>query len=139
MWRRKKVIVGATLAAVLLFGSLGGVALADENDSQPRAVFGDLWDRVLEIYEENTSTAIDQEALKDAFTEARTETMATRLQNMVDEGTMTQDEADQLLEWMQSRPDAPAGFGSRGAGFRGHGGFHGMGGMHGFGGLCPVE
>ena len=65
--------------------------------------------------------------------------MATRLQNMVDEGTMTQDEADELLEWMQSRPDAPAGFGSRGAGFRGHGGFHGMGGMHGFGGLCPVE
>ena len=61
MWRRKKVIVGAILAAVLLFGSLGGVALADEDDSQPRAVLGALWDRVLEIYEENTSTTIDQE------------------------------------------------------------------------------
>ncbi|MFC2065855.1 hypothetical protein ACFLUO_02170 [Chloroflexota bacterium] len=41
MWRSKKVIVGVILAAVLLFGSLGGVALADdpENEIHPRAEF----------------------------------------------------------------------------------------------------
>jgi len=139
MWRRKKVIVAAILAAVLLFGSFGGVALADEDDSQPRAVLGALWDRVLEIYEENTGTAIDQETLKDAFAQARDENGETRIQNLVDEGTITQDEADEFLEWLQSKPDAPAGFGIKGAGFRGHDGFHGIGGMRGFGGLCPVE
>jgi len=139
MWRRKKVIVGAILAAVLLFGSLSGVAIADEDDSQPRAVFGTLWDRVCEIYEENTGTAIDQEALKDAFAQARADTRETHILNLVDEGRITQDEADELLEWLQSRPDVPAGFGSRGAGFSGHDGFRGMGGMHGFGGLCPAE
>ena len=32
MWRSKKFIVGAVLVTVLLFGSLGGVALADDGD-----------------------------------------------------------------------------------------------------------
>ena len=44
MWRSKKLIVGVVLAAVLLAGSLGGVALANgvnEDDSQPRAEFLD--------------------------------------------------------------------------------------------------
>ena len=45
MWRSKKFIVGVVLAAVLLFGSIGGVALAQENESdsgdnnQPRIEF----------------------------------------------------------------------------------------------------
>ena len=45
MWRNKKVIVGAILVVVLLFGSLGGVVLAQENENdnednnQPRIEF----------------------------------------------------------------------------------------------------
>ena len=41
MWRSKKLIVGVVLAAVLLLGSLGGIALADdsENEIQPRMGF----------------------------------------------------------------------------------------------------
>ncbi|MFC2003887.1 hypothetical protein ACFLV4_08130, partial [Chloroflexota bacterium] len=41
MWRSKKLIIGVVLAVVLLFGSLGGVALADEpeNEIHPRAEF----------------------------------------------------------------------------------------------------
>ena len=45
MWRSKKLIVGVALAAVLLFGSLGGVVLAQENgddngdNNQPRVEF----------------------------------------------------------------------------------------------------
>jgi len=33
MWRSRKLIVGVVLAAVLLLGSLGGIALAQENES----------------------------------------------------------------------------------------------------------
>ncbi|MFC1917678.1 hypothetical protein ACFLXH_03395 [Chloroflexota bacterium] len=36
MWRSKKFIIGVVLAAVLLFGSLGGVALADDGGDNPQ-------------------------------------------------------------------------------------------------------
>jgi len=137
MWRSKKLIVGVVLAAALLFGSLGGVVLAADNgdDSQPGALFGALWDKVCAIYEEKTGDTLDQEALKDSFVQARSEMRAealqNRLQSLVDEGQITQEQADEYLEWQQSRPDVPVQFG-----FRGHGGFRGMGGMRGFGVPC---
>ena len=141
MWRRKKLIVVAVLVAVMLAGSIGGAVLAADNgdDSQPEARYGALWDKVSEIYEQKTGVALDQEALKDAFAQARSEVrdeaLQNRLQNLVDEGKIAQEEADQYLEWWQSRPDVLNGFG-----FGGRGGFRGMGGAHGWGGPCvPTE
>ena len=139
MRRRKKLIIAAVLTAVLLFGTLGGIALAQDNgDSNgPAAKFAALWDRVGEIYQQKTGDALDQEALKEALAEARTEmrvqALEDRLQNLVEEGTITQEEADEYLNWQKARPDVPAGFG-----FKGRGGFRGMGGMRGFGGPCPT-
>ena len=34
--------------------------------------------------------------------------MNSQLKNLVDEGKMTQEEADRYLEWWQSRPDSEA-------------------------------
>ncbi|MFC1932984.1 hypothetical protein ACFLXU_05080 [Chloroflexota bacterium] len=139
MWRSKKFIVIALLATVLLVGSIGGIALAadEEDSSQPDTIL----DRVAEILVEE-GVDITSEQLEDAFTEAqsemRDEAMKNRLQNLVDQGKLSQDEADEYLEWQQARPDVSFGFGFRGdGGFRGHGGMRGFGGMHGFGGLCP--
>ena len=142
MWRSKKFIAGVVLAAVLLAGSIGGVALAadnGDNDNQPGTSFQALWDKVSVIYEQKTGVALDQEALKDAFAQAqselRTEALQSRLQDLVGQGKITQEQADQYLKWQQEKPDFPAGFG-----FKGLGGFHGMGGMRGFGGPCaPAE
>ena len=141
MWRRKKFIMVAVLAAVVLVGSIGGVVLAADNgeDSQPEAKCGAWLDRVREIYEQNTGVVIDQEALEDAIAQARsemhTEALQIRLQSLVDQGKITQEQADEYLKWQEARPDVPAGFG-----FKGHGGFRGMGGMRGFGGPCaPTE
>ena len=151
MWRSKKVIVGAVLAAVMLLASIGGAAMADTGDgSGLKAKFGEYFDRVCEIYEENTGVAIDQEALRDAFTQARgemcpealqdgrmidPEAMQERLQNLVGEGRITQEQADKMIERWESVTDGGEGFG-----FKGRVGFHGMGGMRGFGGLCaPAE
>lgn len=130
MWRSKKVIVGAVLAVVLLFGSLGGVALANNgDDSAPKARFGELLDRVSEIYQEKTGANLDQEALKDAFAQARNEMQKeatqNRLKSMVEQGMITQEQADEFLQWQQSRPDVPFGFG-----FKGHGGPRGFPGPH---------
>jgi hypothetical protein len=153
MWRSKKFVVVALLAAVLLVGSIGGVAFAQtENgdESQPKTRCGDLLDKVCEIYEQNTGVTIDQEALKDAFSQAQgemknrfemrpqalqnrpemgPEAMQNHLQNLVDKGKITQEQADALQEWWEARPDVTVGFGFPG----GHGGFHpapGMGGLY---------
>ena len=141
MWRSKRFIVIA-LAAVLLVGSAVGVVVAgengDEQGSPPEAQHEALLDRVCEIYEDNTGDDIDPEALQAAVAQAqrelRDEAMQNRLQNLVEQGKISQGEADQYLEWWQARPDAAVGFGCRG-----HGRFRGIGGPLGWGGPCVTE
>jgi len=122
MWRRKKFIVVALLAAVVLVGSIGGVVLAQtENgdDSQPKTLLARVAEKL----------GINQQKLEDAFAEAQSEmwdeALDSRLQYLVDQGKITQDEADQYKEWWQSRPDVPIRFG-----------FRGRGGLRVWGGLC---
>jgi len=139
MRRNKKFIIFTTLAAVLLAGSVGGIALATDNgdNSQPKAQHGVMLDRICEIYQQKTGAAIDKEALKDAFAQAASEmrgkalenrpeispeAIQNRLQKLVDEGKITQEQTNEYLERWQSRPDIPVRFG-----FPGHGGFRGMG------------
>lgn len=128
MWRRKKFIFAAILAAMILVVGIGGVVLAADNgdDNQTETKRGALVDRALEIYEEQTGVAIDKDVLKDAFTQAkgelRDEALQNRLDNLVADGVITQEEADEYLEWWQSKPDISNGFGLRGHGRIGMGG-----------------
>jgi len=136
MKRSRKFVLVAVLATLALVGSISGVVLAQNgDDSQANAAKQALLDRVCEIYQQNTGVTIDQQALKDAFAQARSEKLQealdSRLQYLVDEGKITQDEADQYKEWWQSRPDVPVGLA-----------FGGHGGPRGWGGLCappPAE
>jgi len=127
MWRNKKFIIVALLTIALLAGSIGGVVLAadDGNNSQPKAQGVDILEKVCAIYQQKTGVAIDQEALKAAFVQAQGEMQKereqARLQSLVEQGKLTQEQADKYLEWWQSRPDVPFGF-------PGHGGFRGAGG-----------
>ena len=119
MRRSKKFVLVTVLATVVLVGSITGVVLAQNgDDSQPKAGPEALLGRVCEIYQQNTGDDIDPEALKDAFAEARgemlQEALQNRLQYLVEQGKITQDEADQYLEWQQSRPHVPVKFGFRG-------------------------
>jgi len=166
MWRSKKLIVVVVLAAVLVFGGIGGVVLAQtENDevSPPMSLLARVAAKL----------GIDEQVLKDTIAEARSEmqdeALDSRLANLVAEGKITNEEADQYKAWLQARPDMepfqqqlkewgqarpdippelkewqearpdiplPGPFGP----FGGHGGFPGMGGMRGFGGPCaPAE
>ncbi len=118
MWKSKKFILIALLAVIVLVGSTVGVVFAQtENgdESQPKTLLG----RVAEILD------IDQQKLEDAFAQARSEmrdeALDSRLQNLVDQGLITQDEANQYKEWWQSRPamQLPRPFGRLGGhGFR---------------------
>jgi len=130
MRRSKKFIIAAVLATVVLVGGVGGAVLAqneNEGENQPQSQRAILLDRVCAIYEENTGTAIDPQALQDAFVQAqsemRTEVLQNRLQYRVEQGHITDEQAGQYLEWWQSKPDAPVKFG-----FKGHGRL---------GGCCP--
>jgi len=140
MWRHKKLILMATLAIVVLAGALGGAALAqDEDTEQVQAADrqGALLDKVGAIYEQNTGVTLDLEQLRTAFTEAhremRVEAEQNRLQALVGDGVLTQEQADEYLNWLQSRPDVPLG------GPLGQGGMGGLcergPGGHGFGGM----
>jgi hypothetical protein len=129
MWRSKKFIAIVVAAVLVIGGSVGGTLAADtgnEDECSPGTQHAAMLDRVCAIYQENTGTTIDSQALQDAFAQAqsemREEAMQNRLQNRVEQGEIFQDEADQYLEWWQSKPDVQTGFGFRGPGFRGMGG-----------------
>ena len=136
MWRSKKFIIAVVLATVILAGSIGGIALANDDADDSESVT--LFDRVAAILVDE-GISVTSEQLKDAFNQAqsdiRTEALKDHLASLIEEGTITQSEADEYLEWWGAKPDISVGFG-----FRSRGGFHGMRGMRGFGGLCaPVE
>jgi len=112
MWRNKKVIFVA-LMVVVIAASTAVVAFAqtasDDQSQTPESREAALLTKVAAIYETNTGTAIDADALTTAFSQAQkemaTEALNTRLQNMVSNGKLTQEQADQYKQWLQSRPD----------------------------------
>jgi hypothetical protein len=83
--------------------------IATAEQSQPADRHDAILDRACAIYEDEMGVAIDSEKLKDALDQAqselRDEALQNLLENLVDEGKMTRGEADQYLEWWQSRPD----------------------------------
>ena len=109
MRRSKKLIIAAALMAVLVFGSIGGIALADDNgdDSQPGAFFGALWDKVSAIYEQKTGDTLDQEALKEALTQARSDMRDEAIQTLADEGKIGRDVVDAAIAQFGIEADAP--------------------------------
>jgi len=103
IWRSKKLLVSAVLAAALVVGSIGGAVLAADNgdtdNSQPRTLLA----RVAEILD------VDQQELEDAFAQAREEMWVEAqdlyLQKLVDEGRITTQQAEELKAWWDARPD----------------------------------
>ncbi len=101
MWRSKKFMFGAIAAAVILVASLGGVALAQtENTSGSGKT---LLGRVATIL------GIEQQKVEDAFAQAQKDMQAEALDNylkgLVDQGKITQEHANQYKSWWQSKPD----------------------------------
>jgi hypothetical protein len=150
MLKKKKWLIIGVLCVVVLAGVFGGFAIASANDGD--AANSTLMDKVAEIYQKNTGTAIDAQELQKAFTEAgttfRTEACNKVLQKLVDEGKITQEQADawkawmaarpsnplsdEFKTWMESHPDIPGMFGLGNSGRDGFGPMP-FGGRHGFG------
>ena len=123
MWRTKRFIIAAVLAAVVAVGTIGGVALAQDNgENDPTAREGEILERVCAIYEENTGVAIDQEALEEAMDQAHSEmqaaAMEAQLAEMVENGIIDEAQAQEFQEWLETRPDVPMAPGMCGRGMR---------------------
>ena len=132
MWKNKKAVLLAALAVAVLIGAIAtGVAFAQSgtgnqtgNGNETQTKYEALLNRVSQIYKEKTGVTIDVQQLKDSFAQAQTEmrndALKSWLQNLVSKGTITQDQADQYLQWWQAKPDVPL-IGPRGPGFGCHG------------------
>ena len=113
MRRSRKIILAALLGIVVLFGSIGGVALAqtDEDESQPETRHGAMLDRICEIYNANPERPgdIDSELLKDAFAQARselrTEAREKIRERLIEEGKITEEQLAELEAWLAARPE----------------------------------
>ena len=115
MWRSKKFLI-PVITIVVLGATLGGVAIAqadDENSGNRTQIVKDnMLDKVAEIYEKNTGTAIDADELQKAFDEAgqaiQDEALDNFLQKLVEDGKINQEQADQYKAWLDARPAFPA-------------------------------
>jgi len=115
VWKNKKVVLLAALAVAVLIGSIAaGVTFAQSgsgNETQTNTRYEALLNKVATIYQQNTGVTIDPQQLETAFTQAQNEmqneALQTWLQNLVSKGTITQQQADQYLQWWQSRPNTP--------------------------------
>ena len=131
---KKKIFlpVAATMIAISIF--TGGVVMAqgngtDNGTTQTGVVqsFASRVAAILGIDETQVQNAMDQ-----AQQEMHNDAMKSKLDAMVAQGRITQDQADQYYQWYQSRPEGIQGFGGPGFGFEFHGHGHGhFGGMRG--------
>ena len=103
MKRILKFILPAVLVAAMLVTGIPSTALAQDGEVPERR--GALTARVAEILD------IDQQelegALRQAQMEFRGEALDTRLQELIAEGTLTQEQANAHKAWIEARPDVP--------------------------------
>jgi hypothetical protein len=115
MWKRKKfIILGVVLAVVILVGATAGVAFAQTGAAKTpvaqvtSAVAGfsdNLTARIAKIL------GIDQQKLDAAIKQANTDLQNQRLDDylnqLVQSGKITNDQANQYKTWLNSRPNIP--------------------------------
>ena len=106
MWRSKKFVNGVAVIVVLILGSLGGIALAADNGGGSQSKT--LLDRVAEILVDK-GVDITSDQLQEAFNEARSqmqdEALDNYLEKLVNDGRITQEQANRYKAWLQARPD----------------------------------
>ena len=108
MRTKRKWLIVAVLAAVIILtaGVIGGVSYAQSNGATTNVdPQKSLLGRVAIIL------GIDQQKVENAFTQAQKEmqdeALDNHLKSLVEQGVITQQQADQYKQWWQSRPDMP--------------------------------
>ena len=115
----RKVRIGISLViAVVAVATISfNIALAQGNEGDDSNA-SKLAITVAEIL--GLDTAVVDDAIKQAREELRDEAIQNKLNTMVEKGRLTQGQADEYLNWIQSRPEGMPGIGKRHWGHWGH-------------------
>lgn len=104
MSKRVKILISVAVAILLLAIGATAMVMAQEEPTPPESGAKGLLARVAEIL------GIPEEELVNAFKQAqqelREEAFTKFLDKAVEEGLITQEEADQIKEWWEQRPEA---------------------------------
>ncbi len=119
---KKWLVIPALMVA--LVGLMGGAALAQTEDPQGTSPVKSLVARVAEKLGLSETTV--QDALDESRQEMQGEIIDRKLNRLVENGTLTQEEADDYGDWLDARPETGPTMGAFG-GFEGrrHGRAHG--------------
>ncbi|MDO8578100.1 MAG: hypothetical protein Q7R50_02850 [Dehalococcoidales bacterium] len=113
MWRNKKMVLIAVMAAILLAAGISGAVYAKAGGT---AAGNEVLNQAANVTSSNDTLmaraakilGIDQQKLQDAIKQARgdmqNEKLDKYLQNLIDQGKITQAQADKFKAWWQSRP-----------------------------------
>ena len=123
--KKRYWLTGTIVAAVMLLGIMGGVAMAQETDDEDgdstKQTFAARVADILDLDETTVQDAMDQ-----AREEMREEALQAKLDWLVENGHITQEQADEYEEWIESRPEGLSpkmfgGFGKKHHRFKGRG------------------
>ncbi|MFC1859995.1 hypothetical protein ACFLYC_00240 [Chloroflexota bacterium] len=105
MSKKLKVLISAVVVALLLTVGATVTVMAEEEEITPAEESGEnaLMVRVAEILgiDEADLTA----AFNQAYQEMRENTFISRLEKAVEDGDITQEQADEIIEWWGEKPE----------------------------------
>ena len=113
--KKRYWLTGTIVAAVMLLGIMGGVAMAQETDDEDGdSTKQSFAARVAEILGLDETTV--QDAMDEAKAEMKEEALQAKLDWLVENGHMTQEQADEYKTWIESKPEglSPKMFGGFG-------------------------
>ena len=121
--KKPRWLVAGLLVGILTAGIMGGTVLAHTSGDDGGSPIQSLASRVADIL--GLDEADVQGALEQARTEMRSDILQHRLDYQVEQGLITQEQADEYLEWYQARPEGLSPRHHRGfGGFGFHGRWH---------------
>lgn len=101
--KRHRWLAAGLLMGILAVGIAGGTVLAHTNTEDGGSPIQSIASRVAEIL--GLDDAVVQDALDQARTEMLNDRIQHRLDHKVEQGLITQEQADEYLEWFLSRPE----------------------------------
>jgi hypothetical protein len=125
---KKRWLIVPIVAGVVALAIMGGTALAQSGDESTGSSWSSFTSRVASILGLDEATV--QDAMDQAREEMQNEALQAQLDYQVEQGWITQEQADEFAEWHQARPEGVSprgGFGGGGRGFHRGGRFGGPG------------
>ncbi len=115
--RKLQIVIPIAIAVVTVSVFSLAVVFAQGNEEGDSNA-SKLAIKVAEILGLNAAEVDD--AIKQARRELRDETVQNNLNALVEEGQLTQEQADEYLDWIQSKPEGISAIGKHSFGKRGH-------------------